>query len=310
MRIKSKIKDIMMHTWFGVHFIEPVYRLWRYFWQYRPWVDDKTRVKQIFKKKLGYSLDLDNPTTFNEKINWLKINDRTDLHVICSDKIRMREYVKNKIGSDYVVPLFFTTDNPDDIRIENLPDEPVVVKSNHDSGTVYFIKNKYRYDLKRIRNNISFKLKKNHYWYAREWNYNKIKRRIIVEKMLTEKDNMDIIDYKIYCMNGIPKIILVDIDYFGDRRRNVYDTEWNLLDIKFNYKNHEFFEKPGNLYDLLKVASILSKPFIFVRVDLYSVNGDIFVGEMTFFPDAGVIKFNPKYYDKKFGSYLRIKYEK
>ena len=295
-----------MHTWFGVHFIEPVYRLWRYLWRYRPWVDDEKRIKQIFKKKFGYNLDLDNPKTFNEKINWLKINDRTDLHVICSDKIRMREYVTDKVGSEYVVPLLFTTDDPHCINIETLPNKPVVVKTNHDSGTVYLIKDKYNCDLRKISNGLYFGLKKNLYWYAREWNYTNINRKILVEEMLFNEDGSAPIDYKIYCSSGKPIIILVDFDRFGNHRRNVYDPEWNLLDLKFKYPNRNDVRKPHNLSDLLKISSLLSYPFKFVRVDLYSVGGKIYVGELTFFPDGGFKYFSNEEYDHHLGSYIDI----
>ena len=305
-KIKSQIKKTMMHTWFGIRFIEPIYRLWRYLWRYRPWVADEARIKQIYWRCFRRELNLHDPRTFNEKLNWLKLHDRTDLHVTCSDKIKMREYVTEKVGSSYVVPLYFTTDNPRDINVETLPDEPVVVKTNHDTGTIYPIHSKYECNLSRVQNGLYFALNNNLYWFAREWNYKDIRPKILVEKMLLNEDGSALFDYKVYCMNGIPTLIMVDVDRFHDRRTNVYDTEWNLLDVKFKHPNCCSISRPRNLRQLLHLAALLSRPFKFVRVDLYSVNGAIFVGELTFFPDAGLKRFSPPCYDRKFGEYLQI----
>ena len=305
-KIKSKIKDIMMHTWFGVHFIEPIYKLWSYLWRYRPWVDDETRIKQIFKKKFGYNLDLDDPKTFNEKINWLKIHNRTELHVICSDKIRMREYVKEKIGSEYVVPLIFTSCDTNDININKLPNKPVVIKTNHDSGTVYLINNKYESNLRKIRNGIHFGMKKNLYWYAREWNYKRIDPKILVEDMLGKDSPGKLKDYKIFCANGEPKFIQVDNDRFINHKRNLYDIQWNFIDVMYKCENFEIEEKPKEIDKMIVLSRKLSEPFNFSRIDMYIYENKIYVGEITFFPEAGLTEFYPDKYNIFFGDMIKI----
>ena len=268
-------------------------------------INDEKYIKYKFKRKFGYTLNLNNPKTLNEKIQWLKVYDRKKLYTQCADKFLVREYVKNKIGEEYLIPLIFNTFNVKDINKETLPNIPVVVKVNHARG-VFLIKNKENEDFKIIQKKLSQELKTNFYYRTREWQYKDIKPRVIVEKMLLDENNEVPFDYKFICMNGKVEFIQVDMARFSEHKKSIYNTHWEKQNFSWNYAIGDDVEKPEELHKMLELSEILAKDFIFVRVDFYISRNKIYFGELTFHPAGGFGKFEPFSIDAELGNKLLL----
>lgn len=272
-------------------------------------IPEKLYLKIIFKKKLGYNLDIKNPKTFNEKLQWLKLNDRTSLHSKCADKYEVREYVKNKIGQKYLIPLIMVTEDINDIKPENLPDYPVIIKTNHDSGTHFIIWDKKSCDWKSIKKKLIKSLNTNFYYTYKEWQYKNIRPKIIVEKLLGSDDNLPN-DIKVFCFNGTAKIISVCWDRLSDVKWLYFDINGNELPFNCEMKldNDAHYDEifPENTNELARLAENLASEFIFVRVDFYVFQGNIYFGEMTFHPISGLGNFDPQEWDRKLGDMIKI----
>lgn len=267
---------------------------------------EKFYIKQTFKNSIGYDLNLENPKTLNEKIQWLQLNDRTPLRTLCADKYAVRDYVKEKIGEEYLVPLIFHTTNPTDIVPGNLPDFPFIIKTNHGCGDYIIVKDKSTIDWKRVQKNLKKSLKSNYYYKAKEWQYKNIKPYIVVEKLLLDKNFNIPNDYKFNCFNGKLGFPEVHIDRYIDYRKNCYDSEWNILNCEWGAKRGSEVKKPKLLTKMILLAEILAKDFRYVRVDLYNLRDKIYFGELTFSPGAGLCRFNPPEWDRKFGNELKL----
>lgn len=267
---------------------------------------EKTYIKLTFKNTFGYDLNLENPKTLNEKIQWLQLNDRTPLRTLCADKYAVRDYVKEKIGEEYLVPLIFHTTNPTDIVPGNLPDFPFIIKTNHGCGDYIIVKDKSTIDWKRVQKNLKKSLKSNYYYKAKEWQYKNIKPCIVVEKLLLDKNFNIPNDYKFNCFNGKLGFPEVHIDRYIDYRKNCYDSEWNILNCEWGAKRGSEVKKPKLLTKMILLAEILAKDFRYVRVDLYNLRDKIYFGELTFSPGAGFCRFNPPEWDRKFGNELKL----
>jgi len=256
---------------------------------------------------LGVYPDLEHPRTFSEKIQWLKLNDRTPLHTICADKYKVREYIKEKIGEEYLIPLVFETRKVNNICAENMPDYPVIIKTNHGSGGIFVVKDKNHTDFNKIQQQLKVTLKSNYYYLGKEWEYKNIKPRLIVERLMTDNSGNDLLnDYKIHCFNGKPIYIQTLFDRKTEIKETWYDVDWNQQSFRYYSDKSKDVEKPICLKEMLKVASELSKYFVYVRVDLYVVNGNIYFGELTFHPAAGFMKWDPQEWDLKLGSKLKL----
>ena len=302
--MKSVIKKLYKETYIGKLLISPIKGL--YDWYRFKIIPDDVYIKKVFEKNLGYKLNLQNPVTLNEKIQWLKLNDRTKLHTKCADKYAVREYVKEKIGEQYLIPLLYQTENHKDITDINMPDEPFIIKTNHDSGGVVIVKDKSSINWKQVQKELSLSMKNNYYYPGREWQYKNIKPSIVVEKLLLDENNKIPNDYKLHCFNGKSKVIQVDMSRFEKHRRNLYDNNWNLLECEWLCSNGKDISKPKNIDKMIKLAEILAKDFTYVRVDLYSVKEKIYFGELTFHTESGWGKFSSKECDKKFGELLSL----
>ncbi len=267
---------------------------------------EKLYRKRIFKNIYGYNLDLENPKTIQEKINWLQLNDRTQLHTLCTDKYAVREYVKEKIGEQYLIPLVLHSTNPKDIVSENLPDYPFIIKTNHGSRGHVIVRDKSKIDWKSVQKNLKKSLKSNFYYNAREWQYKNIKPRIIVEKLLLDKNNNIPYDYKFICYNGHVAFIEVIIDRHTDIKSNFYDSDWKIVKYEGFFKSGNDFKRPVNFSKMKSTAEILAKDFRFLRVDLYDIESKIYFGEMTFSPVAGFEPFPPLELVKKLGINLEL----
>lgn len=287
MNIKTKVKNILS---------KKNYVLLKY--------DYINKMKRDFKKVLGYPLNLESPKTFNEKIQWLKVNYRDPILTAYTDKFKVRELVKEKIGSKYLIEQYGVYKEVDEININSLP-EQFVLKPNNGAGKVIICSDKRNHNWEKEFKKIKKWLKENYYYVNGEWQYKDIDPVIICEKLLQE----DIIDYKIFCFNGIPKFIQVISNREGSNyHSNYYDLDWNLMDIdRIDHgQSQTDIKKPECLKEMLDISERLSDIFPFVRVDLYEINGKVYFGETTFTPSNGLIKFHPEKYDEVFGEYLKL----
>lgn len=264
---------------------------------------DSLYIRISYFLKIGKFIDLKNPKTFNEKINWLKLNDKNELLHIVTDKYLVREYVKEKIGDNILVPLLWVGDDPKDIPFENLPDS-FVIKCNDGSGKNIIVKDKNKIDRKKILKQIQKWMKSNFsYKFARERCYKHIKRKVIVEKYLGTEDALPV-DYKFFMSNG--KFILLEY-CFNRSFHNQRIVEIEYLDTNLrSYSLNSQFIKPENFDKMLDLAEKLSKGFSFVRVDFYNIKGKIYFGEMTLYPSGGWKVFPNKELDLIVGQKIKI----
>ncbi len=291
-------------TALGKRFLHPIKKLDDFF---SPRIlPEKTYIRRTFKNTFGYSLNLNNPKTFNEKILWLLQNDRKPLHILCTDKYAVRSHIKEKIGEKYLIPLVFHTDYPADIIPSNLPDYPFIIKTNHGCGEHIIVKDKSEINYKSVQKTLTKLLKRNFYYKAREWQYKNIKPSIIVEKLLLDENSNIPYDYKFECFNGKVTYINVIIDRFQEKKFKVYDPDWNSINCLRGDPDGKDIMKPTLLDEMKKLAEVIAKDFIYVRVDMYYLADKIFFGELTFSPAAGFDVFNPSYWDRKFGDELKL----
>ncbi len=266
---------------------------------------EKTYIKRTFKNTFGYKLNLNSPKTFNEKILWLQQNDRKPLHTLCTNKYAVREYIKDKIGEQYLIQLIIHTDSPADIIPSKLPDYPFIIKTNHGCGGHIIAKDKSKVDWNKVQRHFKRLLKRNYYYKTREWQYRNIKPCIIVEKLLLDENSNIPYDYKFECYNGKVLYITVVIDLFQRKIFNIYDPDWNRINCLRDDLNGKDIMKPLLLDEMIKLAEVIAKDFIYVRVDMYHLSDKIFIGELTFSPAAGFDVFNPSW-DRIFGDQLKL----
>ena len=274
-------------------------------------------IKKQFKEALGYEINLENPKSFNEKLQWLKLYYHNPLMTKCADKYLAREYIKEKIGEEYLIPLIGVWDKVEDIDFNSLPKQ-FVLKVNWGSGQNIIVKDKSKLNIEETKNKLNGWLKpfSNHYYYSYEWQYKDIEPKIICEKYIEQMDG-SLYDYRVFCFNGKPNFILVDMDAStfnedGKYLRSIYTTEWEKLKnvtIYHKYYNGNI-DKPIFLEEVLKISNKLSSNFIHLRVDFYIINNKPFVGELTFTHQNGIGKFMPQEYDYKFGELLELPKEK
>ena len=261
-------------------------------------------TKKAFLEEFGYPLNLKNPKTFNEKINVYKLFYRDKPLWKYADKYLVRKYVEKKIGSQYLIPIIGVYDNPDDINFSELPDQ-FALKMNHGSGWNIICFDKNKLDWEKSKKQIIEWKSTNYHTVWREWAYKDIQPKIIIEKFIVDTEMNIPKDYKFFCFSGKPMIIQIDNDRYENHTRNFYTPEWEELPFtKGIPKSINKINKPAKLDEMIEVASKLSEGFPFVRIDLFAIP-DIFFGEMTFYPGAGLSKFSPDSWDLKIGNYWR-----
>lgn len=267
---------------------------------------DKGIIKKRFKQRLEREVNLDKPSKYNDKLQWLKLYWRDPFATKCADKYKVREFVRESIGERYLNDLFDVYESVNQIDLSKLPTS-FVLKGTHGSGYNIICKDKNKMDWDKEFKKMRRWMWNNYYWSKREWVYKDIKPRIICERYM-EDEHGELRDYKIFCFNGEPKIIEVDFDRFTDHRRNIYDLEWNLLDVEIEHPSDKevIINRPETLDEMLELSRKLSKTFPHVRVDFYNVNGKIIFGELTFFHESGMGKFNPPEFEKELGRYLKL----
>ena len=274
-------------------------------------LSDKAYLSLQYRCFIGKSINWDNPTSFTEKLQWLKLYNRRPEHSAMVDKYEVKEYVAQTIGSEHIIPTYGVWDRFEDIDFDSLPNQ-FVLKCTHDSGGLVICKDKQTLDKKAARRKIEKSLHRDYYLAGREWPYKNVPKRVIAEKFISPRQNSvpaDLPDYKFFCFNGKVKFFKVDFGRFVEHHANYYSSEGKLLnfgekglDPDPNYP----IELPINLGEMISLAEKLSENEPFLRVDFYNVNGKIFFGELTFYPASGMGQFNPTEYDDWIGNLLSL----
>jgi hypothetical protein len=273
------------------------------------WMKDETYLKIAYWCKMGKKLDLKNPMTYNEKLQWLKLNDRNPDYIKLVDKYEVKKIIKKTIGEEYLIPLLGIWDNVDDINFDKLPNQ-FVLKCTHDSGGIVICRDKNKLDIKKTKKSLKKSFKHNYFWGQREWIYKNIKPRIIAEKYMVDESRRELKDYKFFCFNGEVKAMFVATDRGIDTRFDFFDLDFNHLPFMQHYPNaNKSINKPKGFEEMVELAKALSKGIPHVRVDFYDINGKVYFGEMTFFHFSGWEKFEPSKYDEIFGSWLKIPFD-
>ena len=272
-------------------------------------MDDKKFIEKMFKATMDYPLNLENPKSFNETLQWLKLYDRNPLYTKLVDKYKVREYISEKIGEDYLIPLLGVWDDPEEIDFDSLPNK-FVLKCNHNSGLGMCIcTDKSKIDIKKVKNELKSGLAQNYYLNGREWPYKNVSRKIICEKYMTDETGKNLRDYKFYCFDGKPKIVGIYQDRNSDKETtgDFFDMNFEWVDLRFGMPNAlNKPQKPQKFQEMIKIAEILSEGMPEVRVDLYISNNKIYFGELTFFDGGGFDKIEPLEWDYKLGSWIKL----
>lgn len=268
-------------------------------------------IKKQFKKHLGYEIDFTKePETFNQKIQFRKLYDDNPLYSICSDKYRVREYVKEKIGEKHLIPLCLVTDKLTEEQWDKLPNS-FVAKANHNSGPVQIVRDKTKVNKKEIIRELNNQLKLDYGILSMEKYYSNIPRKIIVEKLLVDKKREMLQDIKVHCFRGKEERYFFDLcsreSVEGEVRSVLYDENWNNLKVTGGMLDTKEYPKPNNFFKIKEIVKKLSEDFKYVRVDLYNLENKIYFGELTFCENSGFGKFTDEKWDYKFGNYWKGK---
>ena len=275
------------------------------------WMPDRAYIQLVFVSRFGKLVDFKNPKTFNEKLQWLKLYDRKDDYTVLVDKYEVKKYIEKTIGKEYVIPTIGVYDCFDDIDFTKLP-EKFVIKCTHDSGSVVVVNDKNSFDMQKAKEKIDKGMKNNGYLYGREWPYKNVKRRVIVEKYLTDEEDGTLKDYKFFVFGGEVKCFKVDFDRLIGHRANYFDRDGNLLRFGEEVCPPDYNKKivlPNNLKKMISLAEKLSNNIPFVRIDFYNVQNDIYFGEITFYPASGFGSFMPESWDEKLGGFIPLEAE-
>ena len=270
-------------------------------------MDDESYIRLCYHLHTGKVLDLNNPKTFNEKIQWLKLNYRRPEYTTLVDKYKVREYIANTIGGEYLTPLLGVWERAEDIDFNALPDQ-FVLKCNHNSGIGMCIcTDKSKLDTSKVRRELNRGLRQDYYLTGREWAYNNVPRRIIAEQYLTD-DGFGLKDYKFFCFNGEPRLIQVDFDRFVGHKRNLYTTDWQYFngEIEYPADPNVMIPRPETLNIMLDLARKLSAGYPHVRIDFYSIKGKVYFGEMTFYHGSGYEHFSPASLGEMMGGWMNL----
>lgn len=272
-------------------------------------LSDEEFLKKVFPKYMGYPLDLENPKTFSEKLQWLKVNYREPIQTVMVDKHEAKNFIAQRVGEQYIIRTLAVWDSVEDIDFDALPNQ-FVLKCTHDSGGIVICKDKSSLDREAAKAKLRASLKRDYSKIAREWAYQNVPRRIIAEKYISELGNDDLLDYKMYSFHGEPKLTVVCSDRFSKTgtRMNFYDINWEPMGIHFGHYPplSTEFPKPATYEEMKRLTAELSKDCPFLRVDFYEIKGRLYIGELTFFPGAGLEQFCPMTKDYELGEWLHL----
>lgn len=266
---------------------------------------DRFYLKSLYHIENGKNLDLDNPTTFNDKLNWMKLHYHNPLFQTLVDKYKVKKVVADKIGEEYVVKNYGVYNSVDEINLDALP-EQFVLKATHDSGGVIICKSKATFDFEAAKKRLKRQLSIDYYWRTREWVYKEPDAKIIADELLDDHSGHELTDYKFWCFNGEPKVMYVT-NKGKHIKENFYDMDFNILDIDHGFPRvSPEFEKPAQFELMKELAAKLSQGIPFVRVDFFNLNGKVYFGEFTFYDWAGLKAFVSDEWDRKLGSWITL----
>lgn len=274
-------------------------------------IPDRIYLKIMFRKKMHKKLNLKNPQTFNEKLQWLKLYDRNPDYTKMVDKFEVKKYVSDLIGEEYIIPTIGIYNKFEDIDFNVLPQQ-FVIKCTHDSGGIVICRDKDVLDIANAKEKIESSLKENYYYYGREWPYKNVKPRIIIEKYMEDYKTKELIDYKIMCFNEKPQILFTCTERFSNDGLKVtfFDSKWNRLPFERKYKkSKKNIDKPINFDKMIELSEKISKDIPFFRIDWYEINGVLYFGEITFYPGSGYEIFYPEKWDYILGEYINLNKE-
>ena len=303
MKINSKIKK-------GIRFIFD--RDFRFYFLFRKGILKKISTEKLLKHhyrlNFGKKLNLENPVTYTEKLQWLKLYDHRPEYTEMVDKYGVKKYVAEKIGEQYVIPLLGVWESVDDIDFDLLP-ERFVLKTTHDSGGIVTCKDKSNLNISTVKRKLGYFMKRNYYDYSREWPYKNVKHRIIAEEYMEDSTLGELRDYKFFTFGGVPKVL-----YIAQGRGKGEPTVADFFDMDFNHLpftiDHDMApaspRKPQCFEEMKELAAKLSEGTPQLRVDFYEVDGKVYFGEMTFFHCSGLVPFHPEEWDKVFGDWVKL----
>lgn len=273
-------------------------------------LSDKKYLELLYKNTFGYRLDLENPQTFNEKIQWMKLYYRKSELPEFVDKAEAKNKVAKIIGEQYIIPTIGVYDSFDEIDFDKLPNQ-FVIKCTHDCASVIICRDKNKFDIKDARKKINKALRVKYYGKNnREWVYSQITPRIIIEKFMKNEEADDVVDYKFFCFNGKPQVMYISsgLENHATASISFADMDYKLLDIKrADYKSLDKLPpKPKCFEEMKKLARKLSKNFPQVRVDLYEINGRPYFGELTFYTCGGMVNWKKHEYDERLGKMIKL----
>ena len=271
------------------------------------WMSDKAFLKLKYRTAVGRKLNLKDPKTFNEKLQWIKLYDRNPEYCKVVDKQEVKGHIAQLLGEEYIIPTLGVWDRFEDIDFSALPDR-FVLKCTHDSGSVILCHDKATFDLEAARNKINRKLKQNLFWHGREWPYKDLTPRIIAEQFMENEDGSELIDYKFFCFGGKPEFIYVSqgLSNHATAHISYVSMEWEPLPFyRSDFAQFESIpDKPNTFDKMVQFCRILAKEYPFARVDFYEISGKLYFGEITFFPGAGFTEFTPDEWNLHWGEKL------
>ena len=266
-------------------------------------------LKCIFKLNGGYILNLKQPQTFNEKMNWCKLHDHNPLYTKLADKYEVKAHVAKLIGEQYVVPNYGVWNRFSDIEFDKLPNK-FVIKTTHDSSGTFICKDKDKTDWEKAKRRFDALLKRNSYYNLLEWPYKNIHPRIIADEYLDDGSGHELTDYKFWCFNGEPKIMYIT-NKGNIIKENFYSMDFQPLDINHGFERAQpEYEKPKEFELMKELAAKLSEGIPFVRIDFFDINGNVYFGEYTFFDWGGMNIFSNQEWDKKLGSWITLPFDR
>jgi hypothetical protein len=269
------------------------------------WMPDKLYLKIIYYYETGQYLNLDNPVTFNEKLQWIKLYDRKPEYNTYVDKYNVRDYIKQTLGEEYLIPLIGVYDTVDEIPWDELPNK-FVLKCTHGSGSNIICKDKCKLDIEESKRKLKRWMKKNWFWFGREWPYKNVKPRIICEEFISDTNNTPD-DIKVLCFNGKAKLIEVHMNRFGNNHtQDFYDITWRKTGISQGNISNSTKEKPLYFEEMINLSELLAKDKYHVRIDWYEVNGKLYFGEITFFDGSGLYPFDNENDNLMLGSWIDL----
>lgn len=269
-------------------------------------ISDRQYLKIKYRASMGKKLNLKNPTTYTEKLQWLKLHNRNPEHTKLVDKYEAKACVAEKIGEEYIIPTLGVWDNVEDIDFDALPNQ-FVLKCTHDSGGLVICRDKSKLDIAEVKRKLSRSLKRDFYYVGREWPYKNVKPRILAETYMEDTETAELRDYKFYCFDGVPKVVTVVTERKTGIRLDHFDMNFENLGFRRAGPNSgKKVKKPETFENMRKLAETLSKGLPHARIDLYEVNGKNYFGEITFYPGNGMVPFEPEEWDYTFGSWIKL----